>query len=142
MDAFWIIKSSFSLCGTELARNQQENYPTFMMIFQVCPVYVQKMQEKVSKSWNMDKSGLGKYVTINFGHFLLSYNPFWQSCNFLDTIGPSRSVCISQWVQEAKKFKSWWSIFILDCETQCHYSLINNCDLISTIKCKWNSSSW
>ena len=63
------------------------------MIFQVCPVYVQKMQEKVSKSWNMDKSGLGKYVTINFGHFLWSCNPFWRSGGFLDTIGPLRSVC-------------------------------------------------
>ena len=77
-----------------MPRNQQENYPTFLMIFQFCSVWVcTKMQEKVSKSWNMDKSGLGKYVTINFGHFLLSYNPFWQSCNFLDTIGQSRSVC-------------------------------------------------
>ena len=55
MDAFWIIKSSFSLFVTKLARNQQENYPKFLMIFQFCPVYVQKMQEKVSKFENMDK---------------------------------------------------------------------------------------
>ena len=32
---------------------------------------------------------------MNSRHFLLSCNPFWQSCNFLDTIGPSRSVCTS-----------------------------------------------
>ena len=25
------------LFGTKLARNQQENYPTFLMIFQFCP---------------------------------------------------------------------------------------------------------
>ena len=28
MDAFWIIKSSFPLFGTKLAKNQPENYPT------------------------------------------------------------------------------------------------------------------
>jgi hypothetical protein len=39
MDAFWIIKRSFSLLGTKLARNQQENYPIFMMIFEFCPFY-------------------------------------------------------------------------------------------------------
>jgi len=46
MDAFWIIKSSFSLFGTKLARNQQENYPTFMMIFGFCPFYRQKGKKK------------------------------------------------------------------------------------------------
>ena len=50
MDAFWIIKSSFSLSVTTLARTQQENYPKFFMIFQFSPVYVPKMQEKVFKS--------------------------------------------------------------------------------------------
>ena len=46
MDAFWII----ILFGTKLARNQQENYPTFLMNFGFYPFYGQKMQEKVSKS--------------------------------------------------------------------------------------------
>jgi len=49
MDALWIIQSSFSLFGAKLARNQQANYPTFLMIFRFCPFYLQKMQEKVSK---------------------------------------------------------------------------------------------
>ena len=47
---FWIFKSSFSLLGTKLASYQQKNYPTFLMFFQFCPFYGQKMQEKVSKS--------------------------------------------------------------------------------------------
>ena len=41
----------------------------------------------------MDKIGLGGYLTINHRQFLLIYNPFWQSSDFLDTFGPSRSVC-------------------------------------------------
>ena len=41
----------------------------------------------------MDKNGPGEYLTMNSRHFLLSCNPFWWSGNFLDTIGPSRSVC-------------------------------------------------
>ena len=41
----------------------------------------------------MDKGGPGEYLTMKFIHFLLSCNPFWRSSNFLDTIGPSRSVC-------------------------------------------------
>ena len=49
MDAFWIIKSSVSLFVTKLARNQPENYPTFMMILQLGPFYGQKKQEKVQK---------------------------------------------------------------------------------------------
>ena len=89
MDASWIIKSSFSLFSTKLAINQQENYPIFLMIFWFSP---QKMQEKVSKSWNADKNGLGKYLSMNFRHFLLSFNPFWRSSDFLDNIGPSRSL--------------------------------------------------
>ena len=90
--AFWIIKCSFSLFGTKLARNQHEKYPTFLMIFQFCPFYSQKMQEKVFKSENTAKNG-PKYLTINFRHFLLSCNPFWRSSDFLDTSEPSRSVC-------------------------------------------------
>ena len=39
------------------------------------------------------KNGLGEYLTINLRHFLLIYNPFWQNGDFLDTFGPSRSVC-------------------------------------------------
>jgi hypothetical protein len=49
MDAFWIFKISFLLFGSKLARYQQENYPTFLMIFQFCSFYGQKMQEKASK---------------------------------------------------------------------------------------------
>ena len=30
---------------------------------------------------------------MNSRHFLLNCNPFWWSGDFLDTIGPSRSVC-------------------------------------------------
>ena len=70
MDAFWIIKSSFSLFRTFLARNQQENYPIFLMIFWFCPFYGEKMHEKKSKSLNADRKGLGKYLTVNFRHFL------------------------------------------------------------------------
>ena len=51
-----------------------------------------KMQEKVAR--NVDKNGPGEYLTMNSRHFLLSCNPFWWISNFLDTIGPSRSVCI------------------------------------------------
>ena len=51
---------SFSLFGT---RNQQENYPIFLMIFWFCPFYGQKIQEKVSKSENANKNGLGKYLS-------------------------------------------------------------------------------
>ena len=42
----------------------------------------------------MDKSGQGEYLTMISRHLLLSCNPFWRSDDFLDTIGPSRSVCI------------------------------------------------
>ena len=38
----------FFLFGTKLARNQQENYPTILMIFRFCTFYLQKMQEKES----------------------------------------------------------------------------------------------
>jgi hypothetical protein len=65
-----------SLVGTKLARNQQENYPTFLMIFQFSPFYLQKMQEKVPNYLNVDKSGQGEYLKMNFRHFLLSSNPF------------------------------------------------------------------
>jgi hypothetical protein len=33
MDALWISQRSFPLFGTKLARNQQESYPTFLVIF-------------------------------------------------------------------------------------------------------------
>ena len=44
------------------------------------------------KCLNSDKNGLEKYLTINLRHFLLIYNPFWRSGDFLDTFRPSRSV--------------------------------------------------
>ena len=44
----------------------------------------------------MEKSDQGEYLTMNSRHFLLSCNPFWWSIDFLDTIGPSRSVCHSR----------------------------------------------
>ena len=45
------VMSFFQVCFMALvqvkfARNQRENYPNCLMIFQFCPVYVQKMQEK------------------------------------------------------------------------------------------------
>ena len=49
------------------------------------------------KIWTKGKSGLGEYLTMNFRHFLLSCNLFWWSGDFLDTIGPSRSVCSCQY---------------------------------------------
>ena len=58
MDAFWIIKCSFSLFGTKLARNQRKNCPIFLMIFR----FWQKMQEKVSKSWIADQTRLKTYL--------------------------------------------------------------------------------
>ena len=46
-------------------------------------------------------SSTEKYLAMNFRHFLLRFNPFWQSSDFLDTIGPSRSLCsvtyVSAW---------------------------------------------
>ena len=39
-----LIKSRFSLFGTKLARNQQENYPIFVLVFRT------KNARKVSKS--------------------------------------------------------------------------------------------
>ena len=41
----------------------------------------------------MDKNGLGEYLTMNSRSFLLRWNPFWRSSNFLDTIASFRSVC-------------------------------------------------
>ena len=62
-------------------------------IFRFCPFNGQKRQEKVSKSQNADKNGLGEYVTIIFRHFLLIYIPFWRRGDFLNTFRSSRSVC-------------------------------------------------
>ena len=73
------------------------------------------MQEKVSKPKNADKNGLGEYLTMNFRHFLLSCIPFWWSSDFLDNIGPSRSVCtvyvnsmiyVAFWLLQGWKWKS------------------------------------
>ena len=50
MDAFWIIRSKCLLFGTKLAKNPQEDYPTFLMIFRFCPFYGQKKQKRMSKS--------------------------------------------------------------------------------------------
>jgi hypothetical protein len=50
MDAFWIIKSSFSLFGKKLAENQQENYPLFLMIFSCFSILWTKNARKISKS--------------------------------------------------------------------------------------------
>ena len=46
------------------------------------------------KCQSPDKNGLGEYLTINRRYFLLVYNLFWQSSDFLDIFGPSRSVCV------------------------------------------------
>ena len=62
MDAFWVNNSSFLVCGTKLARNQQKIDHNFWSFFKFSAFYGQKMQEKVSKSWNADKNGLGKYL--------------------------------------------------------------------------------
>ena len=43
MDAFWIIKSSFSLFSTQMARIQQDNYPIFM---DFCHLMDKKCQKK------------------------------------------------------------------------------------------------
>ena len=76
-----------------MARNQQKLNHYFWSFFGFCPFYDQIKHKKVSKSSNAEKNGLGEYQTINSRHFLLSCNPFWQSSDFLVTIGPSRSVC-------------------------------------------------
>ena len=65
MDAFRIIKISFSLFGTKLARNQQYFLGFVHSI-------AKKKHEKVSKSSNADKNGLGEYQTMNFRHLSLS----------------------------------------------------------------------
>ena len=49
------------------------------------------MNKKARKSVEILKCG--QKETINFRHFLLNCNPFWCSEDFLDTIGPSRSLC-------------------------------------------------
>ena len=83
---FWIIKSSFLIFGTKLARDQQKINQCFWWFFGFCPFYCQKKHEKVSKSSNADKNGQGEYQIINFRHFR-------QSGDFLDTIGPCKSLC-------------------------------------------------
>ena len=93
MDGFCIIKSRILLFGTKCAKNEQENTTHFWGFFSFCPFYGQKMQEKVSKSSNADKNGLGEYLAMNFRHFLLSCIPFWLSSDFLDNIRASRSLC-------------------------------------------------
>ena len=59
-------------------------------------LWAKKFKKKVSKSWNADKYRLGKYLSMNFKHCLLNCNPFWWSGDFLDNIGPSRSLCYAQ----------------------------------------------
>ena len=56
----------------------------------------------------MDKNGLGEYQTMISRHFLIIYNPFWRSSDFLDTFGPSRSVCRSR----SKDFPPILSFFL------------------------------
>ena len=49
---------------------------------------------------------------MNFRHFLLSCILIWRSGDFLDTFGPSRSVCAVQWLKTENKItKSVWSSF-------------------------------
>ena len=62
----------------------------------------------MSKSSNVDKNGLGEYQTMISRHFLIIYNPFWRSSDFLDTFGPSRSVCRSR----SKDFPPILSFFL------------------------------
>ena len=62
------------------------------MVFWVLSILWQKRHEKVSESSNADKNGLGEYLALSFRH--LSWGPFWRSRNFLDSIGPSISLCL------------------------------------------------
>ena len=59
MDAFWLIKSRFSLFGTKLAWNQQNNYSTFLMIFVI--FYLDKF---ISSLWFLDVDDESTQVMI------------------------------------------------------------------------------
>ena len=80
-NAFSVIKSSFFTFCSKLSKKSTKPYPNFLMIFSksfwFCPSYRQNIQEKVTKSWNADKNGLGNYLSMNFIYFLLSCNPSW-----------------------------------------------------------------
>ena len=80
MEAFWIIQSSFSLFGTKLARKQQKNYPIFFMIFLVLSILWTKNARKSAE--------------INFRDSVVLQTNFDGAAVFLDTIEPSRSLCI------------------------------------------------
>ena len=54
----------------------QEISKTITQYFRICPFNGQKMQEKVSKSYNADKNGLGEYLTINLDTFCQSTTHF------------------------------------------------------------------
>ena len=88
IDTFWLIKSSFSLFGTKLARNQQKISQDFLGFVQ------EKKHEKVSKSSNAYKNGLREYIPNNeFSTLSAKLKLFLTDCDFLDTIRPSRSLC-------------------------------------------------
>ena len=82
-------KQFFTFCY-KIGKKSTRKLPKFLMIFQFCPVYVQKMQEKVSKSLNMDKNRLGEYN--EFQTLFVELQPILTEWRFLETIGPSRSV--------------------------------------------------
>ena len=96
MDACWIIKDSFFVFfGAKLAWNQQYDFPTLSTLWAKYDFYGQKKPRKSLKlRTKMDEEKI--YLTIDLRHFLLSCNPFWWSGNFLDTIGPSTSLCVNQ----------------------------------------------